>query len=101
MPTIAGREISVKKLNEAQVMLIMREGQVLRSDKTDTERRMKGIATILNIVESAIEDVEDLEYVLHQTEIGKVEFQDLLKLVVPESDETAAPRTVRRAATRK
>jgi len=55
----------------------------------------------LNIVESAIEDVEDLEYVLHQTEIGKVEFQDLLKLVVPESDETAAPRTVRRAATRK
>lgn len=97
MAVVGGREISIKKLNETQIMLIMREGAVLRSPKIDTERRMKGVATILDIVESSIEDPDDLEYILKLVSIGKVEFPELLSLVAPEQEE--APKApVRRAA---
>ena len=97
MPLVAGRDISVKPLNETQVMLIMREGTILRSPKMDTERRMKGVATILDIIESSVEDADDLEFLMKQVSIGKVEFEQLLKLVVPQS-EAPATAPVRRAA---
>jgi hypothetical protein len=94
MPLVAGREISVRPLNETQIMLIMREGSILRSDKVETERRMKGIATILDIIENAVTDADDLDFLMKEVSVGNVEFSDLLKLVAPQA-ETLAP--VRRA----
>jgi hypothetical protein len=97
MAVVGGREIAIRKLNETQIMLIMREGSVLRSNKIDTERRMKGVATILDIVESSIEDPDDLEFLMKLVSMGKVEFPELLHLVSPEAEE--APKApVRRAA---
>ena len=97
MGTISGREISVKPLNEAQVMLIMREGQLLKSDKVEVDRRMKGVSTILNIVEASIEDPEDREWVIDQVAMGIVEFPELLRLVAPQVETDTPPKPVRRA----
>lgn len=99
MPTVAGRDIGMKKLNETQIMLIMREGAVLRSDKVDTDRRMKGMATILDIIESTVEDADDLEFLMRMASVGKVDFAELLRLVAPEAEE--APKTPVRRAPRK
>lgn len=96
MAKVAGREISVNPLNETQIMLIMREGAILRSTKIETARRMQGISNILDIIESAIADAEDLEFLMKQVSIGKVEFPELMKLVAPETEAPVAP--VRRAA---
>lgn len=97
MPIIAGRDISVKPLNELQAMLIMREGALFRSEKIDPERRMKGMATILNIIESSIEDSDDLEFLLTAASVGKVGFAELLQLVAPQTEEEAPKAPVRRA----
>jgi hypothetical protein len=78
-------------------MLIMREGAVLRSSKTDTERRMKGLATILDIIESTVEDPDDLEYLMNLAATGKVGFAELLHLVAPEQEDEAPKAPVRRA----
>jgi hypothetical protein len=96
MASIQGREISVRALNETQMMLLMREGQILRSSKSDNERRLKSIVTVLDVVESSIQDAEDLEFVMGLVAKGQVGFAELLQLVAPSMEE-APPAPVRRA----
>jgi len=96
MASVAGREISVRELNETQMMLLMREGQILRSEKTETDRRLKAIVTVLDVVESSIQDAEDLEFVMGLVAKGQVGFAELLTLVAPRMEE-ATPAPVRRA----
>ncbi len=96
MPILAGREISVRELNETQMMLLMREGQILRSDKAETDRRLKAIVTVLDVVESSIQDADDLEFIMGLVAKGQVGFAELLALVAPRMEE-AAPAPVRRA----
>jgi hypothetical protein len=96
MASVAGREISVRELNETQMMLLMREGQILRSEKADNDRRLKAIVTVLDVVESSIQDADDLEFVMGLVAKGQVGFAELLRLVAPTMDE-APPAPVRRA----
>lgn len=100
-----GREISVKKLNETQKMLLVRETQVLRSNRQDTNRKLQAIATMINIVESALVDGDDRDHLMELAGTGQVEFKEMLELATAfdavDGEVVAPARAVRRATTKR
>lgn len=100
-----GRDISVKKLNETQKMLLVREAQVLRSNRQEMDRKLQAIATMINIVESALVDGDDREYLMELAGTGQVEFKEMLEIATAfdavDGEVVAPTRAVRRAATKR
>lgn len=106
MLTIQDRQIPIKKLNETQMMLIVREARVLKSDRYDMERKFQGVAFILDIVETAIVDAEDREWLMGRAGAGDVSFREMLQIAAPyenqiDGEVTVAPVRRGRAAVRK
>jgi hypothetical protein len=92
---LGGQEIAIRKLNDTQMALAVREVQVLKSDRPDNNRRMSAIATLVNIIEKNVAD-EDRETFLDVMMSGDVPMKDVIALVAPENED-AAPAPVRRA----
>lgn len=107
MVTIKDRQVPIKKLNETQMMLLVREARVLRSDRYDMDRRFQGIAFMLDIVESSLVEAEDREWLMTQAGAGEISFKEMLEIAAPYeaqvNGEAVATKPVRRgrAAIRK
>lgn len=97
--TIKDREVAVRTLNETQMMLLVREARVLGSRRADPQRTLRGIAMMIDIVESAIVDPEDQEWLMGLAGTGQIEFGEILKLVSDfEESAVIEAKPVRRAA---
>lgn len=104
--TVKDRQIPIKKLNETQMMLLVREARVLRSTRHDIERRWQGIAFMLDIVESSVVDAEDREWLMTLAGSGDLSFAEMLQIAAPYEEQAEAKTPVKavrrgRAAVRK
>lgn len=99
------RTLSVRPLNEMQKALLVREMQLVRSAKQPIDRKLQGIANIINIIESSVVDGDDREYIMELAGMGLVEFKEILDVATAfealEGEVVAPNRSVRRATARK
>lgn len=99
---VRGRNIVVRELTDAQLLLLGREARLAMNTATDNTRRMTCVARIFDILESAIVQEEDREHVLDLTIAGDLKLADLLGFISAFQDEEAKPRVRRgRAATKR
>ena len=76
---INGRSIVVRQLRDAQLTLLAREAkEIQRGDRT---RQMDAAARMFNILESAVVQDSDREFLLDEITVGKVELKDILAFV--------------------
>lgn len=95
--TIKDRDVPIKKLNETQMMLLVREARVLRSEHQPMERKLRSIAFMLDIVESALVNPDDQEWLMGLAGTGQIEFGEMLKIATPfEQAAQAATKPVKR-----
>jgi hypothetical protein len=98
--TIKGREVQIRKLNETQIMLMVREAQTVSSERSDLDRRLRGISTMFNILESIIIDDEDRLWLIDLAAKGDLQLRDLMSAAYPEADKviegTVQAKPVRR-----
>jgi hypothetical protein len=106
--TIKDRQVPIKKLNETQRMLLLREARVLSKAKNgglEMDRMLRSIAFMLDIVESSIVDAEDREWLMNLAGSGDIDFGEMLAISTAfEGQPEPAPKPVRRtraAVTRK
>jgi hypothetical protein len=78
---IKGRTIQVKDLTDAQMVLLAREARLASRGNTEPGRRTEAIARILDVLESAVVNVEDKEYLMDLTVTGVLEFRDMMGIL--------------------
>lgn len=88
--SVRDRAIVVRKLIDTQVMLLAREAKVLQRDDIGMDRKMNGIDRMFRILESAIVQTEDREYLEELMVTGELDLSELLSFVTAfNGDETA------------
>lgn len=99
---IGGRNIVVRELVDAQLMLLGREARLAMNQATDNERRLVAVSRIFDMLESVIVQDEDREYILDLTVKGKMTLGAMLGFISAFQDEEEKPRVRRgRAATKR
>ena len=101
--TVRDRDIEVTPLNETQKMLIIREAEVMRSPRQGVDRKLRAIATVIDIVESVVKDEEDREYFMSLATTGDLELAEMFQIASDLDEETKPVKTVAtvRRATRR
>ena len=94
--SVKGRNIVVRQLTDAQLMLMSREARLAAKEDTDPSRRLTGAGRILDILESTVVQEEDREYLLDLTVAGDLELKDLMGFITAFQDEEEAKPRVRR-----
>lgn len=101
---IAGRNIVVRLINDAQVALLLREARYAQRDDVTQERRMDAGARMFDIMESAVVQESDRKFLLEKITEGSVEMEDLMSFVTvfrkPPEDEKPKVRRGRPPARR-
>lgn len=92
---VKGRSVVVKELVDAQLLILAREARLARNPETDSERRLTAVARIMDILETAIVQETDQEYVLDLAAKGKLELKDMLDFITVFTDEEEKPRVRR------
>jgi len=77
---VKGRQVVVRRLTDAQYILMAREAKMLKRSDIGGERKMDATSRIFEILESGIVQDDDREYVVNLVAAGKVEISDLLAL---------------------
>lgn len=101
---IKGRHVVVRALKDTQILLLAREAQILTRKDVDKNRIMQGVTRLMDILESAIVQDMDRDYVTDLTIRGELELSDLMGVLTAFRDvQTAAePKpAVRRGRPRK
>lgn len=78
---IKGRQIVVRQLKDIQIMMLTREAQVLSREDSDLPRRLLAATRLVDILESAIVQTVDRQYVTDLSIKGELELSDLTGLV--------------------
>jgi hypothetical protein len=78
---IKGRLVTVRKLTDAQMMLMLREAKVLQSDEAGLERKLTALSRVFDILESAVVQAEDKEYLVNLNVAGDIEISDLMVFI--------------------
>jgi hypothetical protein len=78
---LKGREIVVRELKDAQQLLIQREAQILQREDVGKERKVVAVGRIYDILESAVVQPGDLDYVTKLNVAGDLEMKDLMAFV--------------------
>ena len=78
---VKGRVIVVKQLMDAQLLLLAREARLAQNPDTEQGRRLAAVGRIFDILESAIIEDKDQEYILDLTTKGKLELKDLTDFI--------------------
>lgn len=86
---INGRSIVVRQLRDAQLTLLAREAKVIQ--RPDRDRQMDAAARMFNILESAVVQDSDREFLLDEITIGKIELKDILTFISVFSEEEEGP----------
>lgn len=100
---ISGREVEVRALNETQQALIAREAGRLTRGNLDGRGALMSVARIMDIMEKAVVQPDDLEFLTEQMIDGKLSLKDLLPMlsVFGEEEPVTAPVVRRGRPTRK
>jgi hypothetical protein len=99
---VRDRNIVVRQLIDTQLFLLSREARLASREDTDPQRRMVAIARIFDILESAVVQEEDREYLMDLTVSGDLELKDLLGFITAFTDDQEKPRVRRgRVATKR
>jgi hypothetical protein len=100
---VKGRSVVVRQLNDSQLMLMAREAKVLQGSAADGARKMSATARIFDILESAVVQQEDRDYLIDLVTAGDLGLADLIGFVtvfVPEQDDKPKVRRGRPARAR-
>jgi hypothetical protein len=84
---VKGRLVTVRKLTDAQMMLILREAKVLQSDEAGRDRKFTAVSRVFDILESAIVQQEDRDYITDLNVAGEVEVNDLMTFITAFGEE--------------
>ncbi len=99
---ISGRSIVVRHLKDAQLALMAREAKQVQRNDVDDSRRLDAGARLFDILESAVVQDGDRDFVLDEITAGRVELKDLLEFITAFSEEErpkvrrGRPRTIPR-----
>lgn len=78
---VKGRDITVRRLVDTQVVLLAREGRLLQKSTIMDERKLVAMGRVFDILESAVISEEDREYLLDLTVARELELDDMLQIV--------------------
>lgn len=92
---VRGRNVVVRQLTDAQLVLLAREARLSAKDDTDPNRRMAGVGRIFDILESQIIQEEDREYLMDLTVSGQLELKDMMGFISAFGEPEAKPRVRR------
>jgi hypothetical protein len=92
---VKGRSIVVRQLLDAQAILMMREARTLQRDDVDIDRKFKGVERLFNILETAIVQQDDRDYLTDLIVAGQLELRDLMDVVTIFSEEETKPKVRR------
>lgn len=90
-----GRTIEVSPLTEGQLILLARYANRVASDGLDGRAKINEISKVMSILESAIVDAADREFLETEMAMGRLELSDMIEIVKPV--EAPANRAGRRA----
>lgn len=93
---IRGRNIVVRQLQDAQLVLLAREARLAQKEDTEPGRRMTAIGRIFDILESAIVQDADRDYILELTVTGNLSLMDMTSFISAfESEDDDKPKVRR------
>jgi hypothetical protein len=92
---VKGRNIVVRQLTDAQLLLLGREARLAAKDDVEQTRRLAGVGRIFDILESAVVQEEDREYLLDLTVQGDLHLSDLMSFITVFGEPQSKPRVRR------
>lgn len=99
---IKGRQVVVRALKETQMLLLARDAQMVQRDNVDGARKLAAIARMMEVLESAIVQSEDREFITDLQVSGELEIKDLFSVLTVFAPDGDAPKVgVRRGRPRK
>lgn len=78
---VKGRQIVVRQLTDAQYLLMAREAKRASRNDLDGVVRLTSAARIMDIMETAVVQEEDREYLMDLTVAGDLEISDLMPVI--------------------
>jgi hypothetical protein len=97
---VKGRQIVIRQLTEMQMLLLAREARKVSNPNGDGTTRMNSAARIMDILESAVVQPEDVEYLIDLNLQGDLTIGDMMGFVTAFTEE-AKPVKVARGRPRK
>jgi hypothetical protein len=94
---VRDRNIVIRQLVDAQMMLMAREARVLQRDDMSTDRKIDGVDRMFRILQSAVVQPEDREFLDELIIIGDLDIKELMSFITVfnELDEDDKPRVRR------
>lgn len=95
---VRDRSIVVRKLIDTQMLLLAREAKILQRDDISVDRKMDSIDRMFRVLESAVAQPSDREFLDDLMITGELDLRELLSFVsaFSEDDEKAPKPKVRR-----
>jgi len=84
---VKGRDITVKQLNDAQLLLLGREARLASKESTDGARRLDAVGRVFDLLESVVIGQDDRDYLMDITVKGDLKLKDLMGFITAFSDE--------------
>jgi len=78
---VHGRNIVIRKLVDAQMMLLARESKILQRDDVEGSRKLESVDRMFRILQTAIVQPEDREYLEDMIVEGEVDLSELISFV--------------------
>lgn len=78
---VRGRNLVVRQLIDTQMMLLAREAKILQRDDIDNSRKMDSVDRMFRILESAIVQPEDRDFLDELIVTGDLDLEELLTFV--------------------
>lgn len=97
---IGDRQIVARQLNEMQMLLLAREAKRVAAPNASAEDRLTSAARIMDLMEAAVVQPEDVDYLTELTVAGKLSLADMSSFIKAFGAEDEKPR-VRRGRPRK
>lgn len=92
---VKDRNIIVRQLNDAQLLLLAREARLAAREDTEQGRRLSAVGRIFDILESQVIHEEDQEYLLDLTVGGHLELKDLMDFITAFGEPATKPKVRR------
>lgn len=87
--SVQGRNVVVRQLIDTQLMLLNRGARLLQRDDLERESKLATVDRMLTILESAVVQAEDLEYLEDLMSKGTLSLKDLLGFVTAFNEDEA------------
>jgi len=94
---VRDRNIVIRQLIDAQMMLMAREAKMLQRDDVPTDRKVDGVDRMFRILESAVVQPEDREFLEELIITGDLDLRELMSFisVFKDDDEDEKPKVRR------